>query len=362
MLLSGDYNPIVASGTVEKAIGILGRKRVRNTLPRFEQGFAYVFVSYDNEVVSSVSGLSAAEKYWFRGGVWSKVDLRDHDLIFEFPYRPASAKWTFLINVSARVRVARPQEVAQRGLSSVSSYVQHDLGTVVDNALSTRPRIQGKPRPDVTEEQTRIERAVRGVLPLGQERLVGSDGWLGWVPVAVAVSMDELTSQEFTNLRSDDHEAERAERRKRKERKLVKREIKVKEEWSSYYRGKVDNPLDRAVLLLAQNPSEETVARVVDQLNEGDASSRDRVFAFVERQMSQGRLDSEDDAVEMRKVLDAIEGRQQRPDAESIGAGTDGLLIEQRKPARDDFDEAEVGQPSDKDWSQADSPSDRGDR
>jgi hypothetical protein len=71
-----DYNPIVQQGSIERASGILGRRKMRQSLPTVEHGQAIVFIGADGGVISGSGYTSAGERYWGSATRWIIPGLR----------------------------------------------------------------------------------------------------------------------------------------------------------------------------------------------------------------------------------------------------------------------------------------------
>lgn len=289
-----DYDPLARQQVIGKPTGLLGRRKLRESLQPVGFGFERVFVDADG-VVHPISGaLTAGERYWASGGTWLSVDVADHSLTYPFSHRDVDGSASYRIDATVTVRIADSAEAVRRQIRSVRVYVEPALRSVIGDALTGRPdakEAQGLVK--LNSRRAEIEHLLRDRLRPGTS--IKIENWLVVRLADLAVVFDSETAAHHDRLVSKARglELDDAERRQRTA-------------WADYFGPLLGDPLGRAVQLVAADPSKENLARVADVINADERLHRDEVLKIMERLIDNNWVQDAAELKALRVIVDSL--------------------------------------------------------
>lgn len=311
-----DYSPVAGQGVIEKPSGILGRRRLRDSLPPVGHGYERVFVDGNGEVRGGGSA-TAGERYWASSGAWLKVDVGDHQLTYRFPYRTTDGTAGYNIAATVTVRVFHASEAVRRKAQGVRMYVEPALSARIHQALpDSTYQSSGDSVTTLNVRRDQITRAVRDKLCPGSTFQV--DGWLNVQVADVSVAFDTATAAHHDQLVNAARSAELDITQLRNKEKSAHAEINLRRTWSEYLEPRLANPLTRAVETVAANPTQESIQQVVSQLDASDQWTRAEVVAILNKLIDK---DFVGDISELQAIKVIVEGLQRTPSSPNLQAG-----------------------------------------
>ena len=169
MTTTDDYDLVVAQGKVQKPSGLLGRRRAHDTLPDLPHGYERVFRGKDGSLSATGGGLTAGERYWSTAATWFNVDIRTHNLTYQFLQRSQDGQSEYVVTVEVSVRVTSAIDVIRRNLHSVRSHIAPALAARVDAGFEEPHNVRAgvDDASSLIEAHATIGRAVRRQLPAG---------------------------------------------------------------------------------------------------------------------------------------------------------------------------------------------------
>jgi hypothetical protein len=335
-----DYNPVTAQGKIEKPAGVLGRRRLRQSLPPVEYGHERVFVDADGQVRSGRGATTAGERYWASPGMWLNVDTGDHDLTFRFTHREADGTATYDVKVEITARVVNAEEAVRRNITGVRRYAEPLLSDKVGTALAVQPMQQGSTGVrQLNIRRDEINQQFRTRLPPGSELIVGK--WLAIRIVNVSAQFDAATTAHHDGLVTRARRAETAVA-----------DIEVRKTWSNYLTPQMADPLTRAVATIAADPSQANIRQVASQLDADDRWRSGEVINILNTLIKENYVDDINQLNAIKAIVEtlqrtsAYEPRQAVVGANDPQIGIAGAV----EPAADEPVTAEFMENSDTDW------------
>jgi hypothetical protein len=303
-----DYNPIASRGSIEKASGILGRRRIRDSIPPVEHGLSLVIVDRNGEARSGAA-LTAGERYWASEGTWLKIDVSDHELTYQFSHGSTDGSAGYLIEVTVMVSVQDAAEAVRRKADGVRKYILPSLKQRVTTSL---PVVicpgSGDTLSALNAGRDQLARALaEGLQPGG---LFEVDGWLRVVVNDISVTFDSSTAGHYNRLVDAARTSEINLTELRNKEKSAKAEIDLRTTWSRYLEPRMADPLQRAVEVIAANPTQENIQQVVAQLDGSDQWTRAEVVSILNKLIDK---DFVADINELQAIKVIVDGLQRTP-------------------------------------------------
>jgi hypothetical protein len=195
-----DYDPIVAQGVLQPApAGLFNRRTGPPLLPSRRVGYDVVVVGPDGSVTDRRSASGAARP--LAGGLWVRVDLRDHELAYAFRHPSTDGGAGYDITVRVRARVTDPVEIVRSTVRGVRTRIEPDLRSYLDAALAAGhdpPPTDVDPLVRLNRGRLDVAERIRADLPTGVSFDVS--GCLRVTVVAVSVALDEQTQRFHDDL------------------------------------------------------------------------------------------------------------------------------------------------------------------
>lgn len=343
---TGNYNPVAEQGIIDKPSGILGRRKLRDSLPQAGHGYELVFIDANGE--SRPGYATAGERYWASGGTWLKIDVGDHELTYSFPYRTADGTAGYDIAVTVTVRVFDAGQAVRHKAQGVRMYVEPALSAMVHQALpAVYQQNGGDSLTTLNVRRDQVAQAVRGTVTPGSSFQL--DGWLHVHVAGVSVAFDTATAFHHDQLVDAARDAELDIIQLRNKERSARAEINLRKTWSDYLEPRLVNPLTRAVETVAANPTQESIQQVVSQLDASDQWTKAEVVAILNKLIDK---DFVGDISELQAIKVIVEGLQRTPSSTSLQISppeiSDEVIAEIVGPADDVTpDDSSV---SDRDW------------
>lgn len=303
-----DYNPIASRGSIEKASGILGRRRVRDSIPSVGHGLELVIVGRNGEARSGAA-LTAGERYWASEGTWLKVDVSDHELTYEFAHGATDGSAGYLIEVTVVVNIQDAVGAVRRKADGIRKYI---LPTLKQRVATSLPTAIGSGSGDtlsaLNSGRDQVIRALAEGFHPGSSFDV--DGWLRVVVNDISVAFDRSTANHYDRLVDAARTSEINLTELRNKEKSAQAEINLRTTWSRYLEPRLADPLQRAVEVIAANPTQENIQQVVAQLDGSDQWTRAEVVSILNKLIDK---DFVTDINELQAIKVIVDGLQRTP-------------------------------------------------
>jgi hypothetical protein len=348
---ASDYNPVADKGTIEKASGILGRRKLRDSLPPVGHGYERVLVDRNGAIRSGAGSSTAGERYWASPVSWLQIDVSDHQLTYRFPYQVVDGTAGYDIEVTVTATVTDAAEAVRRKVQGVRMYIAPALSMRVGKALAPASyQARGNTVTTLNSGREQVARAVREELAPGSDFKI--DGWLRVQMADVSVTFDTPTALHHDQLVDAARSAELDITQLHHKERSARAEIGLRKTWSQYLEPRLENPLTRAVETIAANPTQENIQQVVGQLDASDQWTRAEVVAILNKLIDK---DFVGDINELQAIKVIVEGLQRTPSStkSEIGSPVPDLAIEQFEVLESSEDAAAAaGAPddTDRDW------------
>lgn len=318
-----DYNPIASRGRIEKGLGILGRRRVRDSIPPVEHGFELVIVDRNGEARSGAA-LTAGERYWASGGTWLKIDVSDHELTYGFSHGATDGSARYLIEVTVVVSILDAAEAVRRKAGGVRKYILPILKQRVATSLSTAIRPGSSDTlSTLNAGRDRVTRDLAEGLQPGSSFDV--DGWLRVVVNDISVTFDRATASHYDRLVDAARTSEIHLTELRNKKASAKAEIDLRITWSEHLEPRMADPLQRAVEVIAANPTQENIQQVVAQLDGSDQWTRAEVVSILNKLIDK---DFVADINELQAIKVIVDGLQRTPaTGQGRAVGSSGMKL-----------------------------------
>jgi hypothetical protein len=317
-----DYNPITSRGTIEKASGILGRRRVRDSIPSVEHGTELILVDRNGEPRSGAA-LTTGERYWASEGTWLKIDVSDHELTYEYSHGATDGTAGYVIEVTVVVNVQDAVGAARRKADGVRKYILPTLKQRVTTSLPTALRAgSGGTLSTLNAGRDQLARALTEKLQPGSAFDV--DGWLRVVVNDISVTFDPATASHYDRLVNAARTSEIDLTELRNKEKSAQAEIDLRTTWTRYLKPRMADPLQRAVEVIAADPSKENIQQVVAQLDGSDQWTRAEVVSILNKLIDK---DFVADINELQAIKVIVDGLQRTPSTGQRQVGPGGTKL-----------------------------------
>jgi hypothetical protein len=302
--VENDYAPIVRQGTIEKASGILGRRRVRQSLPGAGHGEELVLIEANGDAVSAKGHTTAGERYWGSLGGWVMVDVSDHHLPFRFGYRDTDGAAGYQIDAVVTVTITDAATAVRRKANGVRPYVEAAVRSAATG------RLAGTPDTAVGDALAMFNQRLGSHTEL-LRRLVGTGlsvtDWLSVVITDLSIQFDTATSAHYDQLVAADRQAEVDSRTLINRQRTSVHEINLRNTWAQYLGAQVSDPLKRAIAAAAADPTADNIKEVVDKLDEDDRVQRSQFVATLNRLIDNKVIVELDDIRNTRVIIDGLQ-------------------------------------------------------
>lgn len=326
--MSDDFSPIADQGELERVSGIIGRLKQRRDLPPAGPGFERILTNSDGSPVAAGERLSAGEKYWAQGQGWIKVDVADHALAYELPFRDPhrGAGFTALITVTSRI--IDSFAVARNGIASVKSFLEPALREAVIEACADFPSID-EHEPIVAlnkmrqEAESLLRKSVRGPVR-------GLPDWLSATVSSISVLFDPATEKHHDDLVKRARDSELIDADAGIKKKETSNVLALRDMWRRELEPHLSNPATRAFEVVFSDPSPQNIASVVTQLNEADRQYRGEVLNVLSTLIERQYVDKDDDTfkVAFEAIVSGLEGKPFSPTDISVTGGSPAGEVE----------------------------------
>lgn len=302
MATPNDFDPLAVQDVIEKPVGIMGRRKVRDSLKPVGFGHERVFVDPDGNAYAAKGSVTAGEKYWTAGGTWLSIDIADHTLSYSFSYRDVDGAAGYQISMTVTARVADPVAVAVNNIRSVQVYIEPVLRSAVTTAL-TEYRAHDT-SPNITTLNSRlgaIEQRLRNGLQPG--RLTAIPRWLSVTLADVAVVFDEATKAHYDDLIT----ASRG-------RQLAEADRERQTDWAEFYKKDLDDPHARWAKLLGANPTPENLQQVISMIDADERRRTTETLDIIKTLIDTNYFENVDQIKNFRALLDSALASSDRAD------------------------------------------------
>lgn len=308
MAAINDFDPLAGQDLVEKAAGLLARRKMRSTIKPVSYGCERVFVDSDG-VVHAVKGpITAGERYWTSGGSWLSIDVADHSLTYSFAYRDLDGTASYRIDATVTVRVVDAVEVVRRKIRGVRAYIEPALRTSINEVLTSfRAQDSSHNLYKLNARRGDIERQLVERLQPG--RGIKIEDWLSVRLADLNVTFDSDTAAHYDTLVSAARglEIDAADRKQRTE-------------WAQYFEQHLTDPLARAVQIVSADPSQENVERVVGMINADEKWRTGEAASVLKTLIDKNYFDNLDQLKAGRVLLESLLRPEVRADR-ALGPG-----------------------------------------
>ncbi len=298
----GDYNPVASQRKIDKPSGILGRRRLRDSLPAVEYGNERVIVDADGHVRSGRGAAVADDRCRVSPGTWLSVDTGDHDITYRFNHREPDGSAGYDIQVDLTVRVSDAAEAVRRNVTGVRRYLVPELTTRISTALTAS--LQQDVATSVRKLNTgrdQIACELRQAMAPGSEIQVG--GWLSATVTSISVRLDAATTTHYDHLVAAARDVEHA-----------RAEIGLRETWSKYLEPRMADPLKRAVATIAADPTQENIQRVAEQLDADERWRRGEVIALLKMLIDKDYVEDISQLSAIKAIVEMLQRSSGRAD------------------------------------------------
>jgi hypothetical protein len=336
----GDYNPVAAQGKIEKPAGILGRRRLRDSIPPVEYGYERVFVDADGQIRSGRGATTAGERYWASPGMWLNVDTGDHDITYRFTYREPDGTAGYNIEIYVTVRVSNAQEAVRRKVSGVRRYAESALSTKVSMTLTQAlPHDGASGVRMLNTRRDQIAQRLRDAMTPGAYFTIAN--WLTVTVTDVSVSFDAATSAHHDSLIATARGVEDAEAK-----------IRLRETWSNYLEPQMADPLKRAVATIAADPTQENIQRVASQLDADDRWRSGEVIGILNTLIKENYVEDINQLNAIKAIVETLQRTSAYQSREAVDAGSQGRVLPGAVAHKPDVSAEVASQKSDNDWAE----------
>ena len=310
-----DYDPVTARGKIEKPAGILGRRRLRDSLPPVEYGHERVFVDAGGQVRSGRGATTAGERYWASPGMWLNVDTGDHDLAYRFTHREPDGTAGYDIKVEVTAWISDAEEAIRRKISGVRRYAEPVLSAKVGAALAAQPHSQGATGiRGLNTRRDQIGRQLHAELAPGREFAVGK--WLSVRVINVSASFDAATTAHHDSLVAKARGVETTEA-----------DIKLRQTWLGYLEPQLADPLKRAVATIAADPTQANIQRVATQLDDDDRWRSGEVINILNTLIKENYVDDINQLNAIKAIVETLQRTSVYQGRETVDAGGSQKMI-----------------------------------
>jgi hypothetical protein len=316
--VENDYAPIVRQGTIEKASGILGRRRVRQSLPGPGHGEELVLIEANGDAVSAKGHTTAGERYWGSLGGWVMVDVSDHHLPFRFGYRDTDGAAGYQIEAVVTVTISDAATAIRCKASGVRPYVEAAVRSAATGRIAGAPNTQGSDT--LAKFNQRLGSHSETLRRLVGTRLAVTN-WLSAVITDLSIQFDTGTAAHYDQLVAADRQAEVNNRTIINKQQTSIYEIGLRNTWAEYLGAQVSDPLTRAVAAAAADPTAANIKEVAEKLDEDDRLQRAQFLATLDRLIDNKVIVELDDIRNTRVIIDSLQkgltegdGGQPRPE------------------------------------------------
>lgn len=313
---TGDYSPIVQTGTLKRKRGIRDRALWRASLTSVSPEICRVFM--DGRTVIAGDRLSAGEKYWSPDLTWVDVDVGDHELAFVFEVDDPEVRAGYSVQISATVAVVKPDEVVRRNARSVSAVVSPRLHEAIQVALSARRRAEGLTDTvaSLNGDRSLTETAVRAAL----KKDVSLD-WLSVAIASVAVAFDAETATHVRALIESERKGQLDQATRANLEQAQDFEIRFRTKWSEYLEPRLRNPATRAVEIVAANPSEDNIRSVVNELNATDQQFRSEFLTALRMLLDEHLVGDLRDIEAIQVLVEGLQAGMRASSSRQVSTG-----------------------------------------
>jgi hypothetical protein len=331
--VENDYTPIIRQGTIEKASGILGRRKVRQSLPGAGHGEELVLIEANGDAVSAKGQTTAGERYWGSLGGWVMVDVSDHHLPFGFGYRDTDGAAGYQIDAVVTVTVTNAATAVRRRANGVRPYVEAAVRSAATGNLNSARGVVGG---DTLAKFNQRLGSHSGIL----RGLVGTHlqvtDWLSVVITDLSIQFDGATGAHYDQLVAADRQAEVDSRTLINRQRTSVHEINLRNTWAEYLGAQVSDPLKRAVVAAAADPTVGNIKEMVEKLDEDDHIQREQFVATLNRLIDNKVIVELDDVRNTRVIIDSLQ--------RAVGDGDSGQSRPEMIASAQDTDVAEVAE------------------
>jgi hypothetical protein len=262
-----------------------------------------------NGEARSGAALTAGERYWASEGTWLKVDVADHELTYEFSHGATDGSAGYLIEVTVVVSIRDAAGAVRRKADGVRKYILPTLKQRVATSLPTAIRPgSGDTLSTLNAGRDQVTRALAEALQPGVSFDV--DAWLRVVINDISVTFDRATASHYDRLVDAARSSEINLTELRNKEKSAKAEIDLRTTWSRYLEPRMADPLQRAVEVIAANPTQENIQQVVAQLDGSDQWTRAEVVSILNKLIDK---DFVADVNELQAIKVIVDGLQRTP-------------------------------------------------
>jgi hypothetical protein len=333
-----DYNPIVDEGKIERASGILGRRRARQSVPVAGHGEEVVLLGANGGLVSGKGETTAGERYWGSSRGWIVVDISDHHLYFRITYQDTDGAAGYEISAVATVTVADAPAAVRRKARGVRAYVEPALRSTATRHLS------GSMHTEVDDTLKKFNLRLGGHTDVLRGLIGGTfqvGDWLSVTITDLSIQFDSATAVHYEQLIAADRTGEVKNRTIKNQTQTAKSEIELRETWAEYLGKQMSDPLRRAVAEAAADPTPDNIREVANKLDEDDRWQRNQFLATLNRLIDNKVIVELDDVRNTRVIIDSLQKAltadgDSRSRPEKMIAGTS--VTDDPEPSSGDYD------------------------
>jgi hypothetical protein len=301
--IDDDYTPIIRQGTIEKISGILGRRRIRQSLPDAGHGEELVLLDSRGGPVGTGGHITAGERYWGSLRGWVMVDASDHHLSFSFACQDIDGAAGYQIEAVTRVSVVDAAATVRRNVRGVRAYVEPALRSRATGCLSNVGQANGADT--LTMLNTRLANHSASL-----SRLVGSHlqvaDWLSTVITDLSIQFDAATTEHYDQLVAANRRAELSNTTLIHQQQTAMHEIKLRKTWSDHLTDLVSDPVKVLVEAVAADPSPANIKELGDKLSESDDRRYTEFLTMLNRMIDREVIVEVDDLPKARVLYDGL--------------------------------------------------------
>ncbi len=330
--VDNDYTPIIRQGTIEKASGILGRRRIRQSLPDAGHGEELILIEANGGPVSVKGHTTAGERYWGSLRAWVIADVSDHHLSFHLTYRDTDGAAGYEVTAVARVTIADAAVAVRRNVRSVRAYVEPALRSTAEDAISDD--YYGDGRGTLTRLNTRLGNHQRNLRNL-VGRSLQVEGWLSAVITDLSIEFDHATASHYDQLVAANRGAEIDNTTLINRQQTAQHEIGLRRIWAAYLGEQVSDPITRAVAAAVGDPTADNIKEVADKLDADVRLQRDQFIATLNRLIDNKVIVELDDIKNTKVIIDGLQKGLAAENAQETRMITDSAPLPPDKTVMD---------------------------
>jgi subtilisin family serine protease len=324
---SDDFSPIVEHGELEVATGILGRITGKRDLPSVGLGTELVLAGRDGKPIANGASITEGEKYWSKAVTWIKVDISEHTLELDIPFRDPTGRAGFRATVTVGASVVNALLVAKLGVVGIKDFLEPVLSeAVASGAGSLKPPTPGDPVATLNTSRTAAEAALREAM---RGNVSGLPGWLAANVKAISVAFDQATNRHYEDLveraRRDEHIDAAASNEKREAGVA----IALRAQWREALAPSLSNPAMLQVEAVLGEPSQRNIAKAVELINGEETLARDRTFQIFSKLIETGLVyETSELSDAMQQIKAALVVSEGQSAQQAIGPGEAPRIVD----------------------------------